>query len=56
MVAFIGAASIMTSGLNSSPVGTFGMKNVDFGGMFTPAAAISPICSTGVPRRKNAAS
>ena len=35
--------SIMTSGLNSSPVGTFGVKKVDLGGMFTPAAAISRI-------------
>ena len=28
-------------GLKRSPVGTFGVKKVDFGGMFTPAAAIS---------------
>ncbi len=45
-----------SSGLNSSPVGTLGKKYVDFGGMFTPAAAISRTCSTGVARRKNAAS
>ena len=44
------------SGLNSSPVGTFGVKNVDFGGMFTPAAATSPIWPTPAPGRKNAAS
>ena len=37
-----------SSGLNSSPVGTFGKKYVDLGGMFTPAAAISRTCSTGV--------
>ncbi len=37
-------------------MGTFGTKNVDFGGMFTPAAAISPICSTLAPGRKKAAS
>ncbi len=44
------------SGLNSSPVGTFGVKNVDFGGMFTPAVAISRMCSTGIGERKNPAS
>ncbi len=37
-------------------MGTFGVKNVDLGGMFTPAAAISRIWLTGVPRRKNATS
>ena len=44
------------SGLNSSPVGTFGKKYVDFGGMLTPAAAMSWIWATGMPRRKKPAS
>src|ERR1700689_1098016 len=42
--------------LNTRPVGTLGKKYVDFGGMFTPAAAISRTCSTGVGRNRKAAS
>src|SRR5262245_32009952 len=45
-----------SNGLNRSPVGTLGKKYVDFGGMFTPAAAMSRTCCTGVDLRKNAAS
>src|SRR6476620_7827223 len=43
---------VYSSGLNRSPVGTLGKKNVDFGGMFTPAAATSRTWATGVARRK----
>ena len=49
-------SSIQVSGLNSSPVGTFGKKYVDLGGMLTPVAAISWTCRTGLGRRKNARS
>src|ERR671931_314151 len=45
-----------SSGLKSNPVGTLGKKYVDFEGTFTPAAATSRTCWTGVERRKNAAS
>src|SRR5215216_3801807 len=45
-----------SSGLKSNPVGTLGKKYVDFGGMFTPAAATSRTCATGVERSRNAAS
>ena len=51
MRAWIRCYSASVSGLNSSPVGTFGKKYVDFGGMLTPAAAMSWICVTGIPRR-----
>lgn len=44
------------SGFNSSPVSSLGKKNVDFGGMFSPAAATSLTWATGVGRMKNAAS
>src|SRR6266536_4389230 len=45
-----------SSGLKSNPVGTLGKKYVDLGGMFTPAAAMSRTCWTGVARMKKAAS
>ena len=44
------------SGLNTRPVGTLGKKKVDFGGILTPAAAMSRTCWTGLERRKKAQS
>src|SRR3954452_7115881 len=45
-----------SKGLNTIPVSTFGKKYVDFGGMFSPAAATSRTRSTGVAVIRNAAS
>ena len=45
-----------SSGLKTRPVGTFGKKYVDFGGIDSPASATSRTCSTGVARMKKPAS
>src|SRR4051794_29215981 len=45
-----------TKGLKIRPVSSLGKKNVDLGGMLSPAAATSRTCSTGVARMKNAQS
>jgi hypothetical protein len=42
--------------LITRPVSTLGKKYVDFGGMFTPAAATALTASTGVGRSRKAAS
>ena len=55
-VVALARVDLHASGLNTRPVGTFGKKYVDLGGIDSPASATSRTCSTGVARMKKPAS